>query len=196
MEAWRDQFGFVGSKIDEEIWVSTWGSIVSEQIDSWERQKGETDKQWLAFRTYRDLGLAERTLGAAYRQTYDKPSNKEAPPWFRAWAKEFAWRDRVEAWDRHLDDLERLATEKERLDWRKHRRQVLRGFMGIIVEAIKHFDPTKANVGQITRAVDVLTQQMRAEMDDLPTEKKKVGGSYTLRIVREGPEGLRQSSED
>lgn len=52
----------------------------------WERQPTETDAAWAAFVAYRDAAPADRRIGDASR-----------------WASQFAWRERVEAWDIHAD---------------------------------------------------------------------------------------------
>jgi len=143
----------------------------------WERQPDETDRAWAAFRVYRDLPPAERSYGAAFRKTYQKPANYQAPQWYRQWANRHGWRDRVEAWDRHLDDVGRAVTERERVEWRGHRRKLLQGFLSNVATAMREFDPKNVSVGQLTQAVQMLVQEMRAEMDDLPTEKRQLTGA-------------------
>jgi len=159
----------------------------------WERQENETDRAWAAFQVYRDLLPGDRSYDAAYRKTYDKPTNIHAPKWYRDWAKEYDWIDRARAWDRHLDDIERAAAEEERREWRKKRRSMLMGFGSKLSDVLNVFDPqdVKPSLSQITQAVDMLIQQMRAEMDDLPTEKRDVttGGQpiaiTTVEVVKD-----------
>jgi len=147
----------------------------------WERQPSETDRAWAAFQTYRNLSPSERSYDAAYQQTYDKLPTRHAPKFFRDWANNhYDWKNRAEAWARHLDDIERAAVEQERVEWRQDRRKILRGFMAILAAAMSNFDPTDATMNQLTRATEMITQEMRAEMDDLPTEKHQVTGAVVM----------------
>lgn len=164
---------------------------LDENRKPWERQSKETDRAWAAFQVYRDLLPAERSYDAAYRKSYTKPPHRRAPKWYRMWAKQHDWKVRTETWDRHLDDIERAAIEQERMEWRDHRRKLLRGFLTNVATAMKKFDPTNVSIGQLTQAVQMVVQEMRAEMDDLPTERRDVtsGGEpitiTTIEVVKD-----------
>lgn len=144
---------------------------------SWERLPEETSKAWAAFLVYRDMLPGDRSLDAAYRKRYAKEPHIRATKTFRAWAKQHDWPGRVEAWDRHLDDIERAATERERVEWRENRRNLLKGFLFNVSQAMKKFDPTNVSIGQLTQAVQMIAQEMRAEMDDLPTKRQEITGA-------------------
>ena len=148
----------------------------------WERKSDETDRAWAAFQVYRNLPPRERSYDAAYRKSYAKPPHRRAPKWYRAWAKKHDWPKRTEAWDRHLDDIERAATEQQRVEWREDRRELLQGFLANVAAAMEKFDSTNVSVGQLTQAVQMVVQEMRAEMDDLPTEKRQLGGDLSIVI--------------
>jgi len=156
---------------------------MSDDRKPWERRQNETDRAWAAFQIYRDLPPSERSYGAAFRKTYRKPAHYQAPQWYRQWAKQHDWRGRVENWDRHLDDIERAATERQRVEWREDRRELLRGFLTNVDTAMKEFDSANVSVGQLTQAVQMVVQEMRAEMDDLPTEKRQLGGDLSIVIT-------------
>jgi len=151
--------------------------IMNDDRKPWERQPDETDRAWAAFQVYRDLPPAERSFDAAWRKRYAKPAHHRCPQWYRIWAKQYDWKDRAAAWDRHLDDVERAATEAERVEWREHRRKLLQGFLSNVATAMREFDPANVSIGQLTQAVQMVVQEMRAEMDDLPTEKKQITGA-------------------
>ncbi len=150
----------------------------------WERQPEETDRAWAAFQIYRNLPPSERSYGAAFRKTYHKPASYQAPQWYRAWAtNHHNWKGRAEAWDCHLDGIECAATEQERIEWRKNRRSLLKDFLSSVATAMKKFDPENVSTGQLTRAVEMIVQEMRAEMDDLPTEKHQISGGVILQYT-------------
>lgn len=79
----------------------------------WDRLPGETDKAWLAFGKYLDLG-PERTLSAlaGQRQSATKGRQKsqlraKASGTLHLWFKRHRWRERAHAWD------ERFAAQVE-----------------------------------------------------------------------------------
>jgi hypothetical protein len=88
-----------------------------------DRLSAETDKQYLGYTCYRDLGL-KRTLLAAQR-VYDKKSGngaegrrkKSATASYLSWAKTFNWEERARAWDLAEEDRRRetiSATDRDR----------------------------------------------------------------------------------
>ncbi len=146
----------------------------------WERQPNETDRAWAAFQVYYNMPPSERSHDAAYRERYKKGPNAHATKTFRTWSNHHDWKNRAGAWDRHLDDIERAVTEQERVEWRKDRRSLLRTFLTTVTQAIENFDPTDVRMNQLTSAVEMITQEMRAEMDDLPTEKHQISGGVAI----------------
>jgi hypothetical protein len=70
----------------------------------WDRQPGESDKQYGHFLAYRDLGPA-RTVGRAYRRATNQgeftrgQGAKRAPGFFRRLAQRWRWQERAGAWD-------------------------------------------------------------------------------------------------
>src|SRR5215831_10550216 len=93
----------------------------------WERQPGETSKQWLAFVTYRDLGPA-RTLAEVCRLLY--PGQRRTPrPVGRvvAWSSKNDWVERARAWDAEQDRINREAQTEARLEMTERHLQQLVG---------------------------------------------------------------------
>jgi len=74
----------------------------------WHRQPGETDKAFLAFVTYRDLG-PERTVQAAI-DTSNKTSSGLHRTW-TGWSARHHWVQRAAAYDAHLDEVRLNAIE-------------------------------------------------------------------------------------
>lgn len=62
----------------------------------WEREEGESDPAWQAFRIYRDLGLVRST--AKVRDEVKKNLRL-----IHRWSSAHHWRERVEAWDCEQD---------------------------------------------------------------------------------------------
>jgi membrane-bound lytic murein transglycosylase len=80
--------------------------------NSWERQLGESDKAYKAFILYRDAGL-DRTLKDVAAMLNKSVQN------ISRWSIRWEWRDRVEAWDSHVEEIEQRETFKERVEYRK-----------------------------------------------------------------------------
>lgn len=70
----------------------------------WDRRPDETDSQFLAFKCYRDLGLA-RTVRDAWDKYSDEKGLKSDKPTgaFEQWRKQNDWTERCRAFDRHVD---------------------------------------------------------------------------------------------
>ena len=93
------------------------------------------------------------------------------------------WKERAEAWDEAERERAEAEYEAERLEWREKRRKLLQGFFGRLVQALGDLDPTDATLGQLTQAVRMAIQELRAEFDDEPTARHdvKVGLSESTR---------------
>ena len=77
-----------------------------DEIKPWERQPGETEKAWQAFKLYRDLGEG-RTLQEVSRKLSKHQSNVSR------WSKKWRWQSRVMAWDMEVDRQARKARLKQ-----------------------------------------------------------------------------------
>lgn len=75
----------------------------------WDRRPKETDAAWQAFQTYRDLG-PDRSVASAVKAAGLKPATSRS--WERM-ASRHAWRERVVAWDTHMDSVVQARIEKE-----------------------------------------------------------------------------------
>jgi hypothetical protein len=73
----------------------------------WHRQPGETDKAYLAFTIYRDLG-PKRTLQTT-REKLGKNSGYNRV--LELWSSEHRWGERAAAYDAHLDEVRLNAIE-------------------------------------------------------------------------------------
>lgn len=96
--------------------------------EPWDRQQDENERAFAAFVAYRDLG-AERTVPDAYRQAKRKPDAKQADGTWNKWAKQYRWRERALAWDRHLSGKAAIGAarvaEAEGEKWAERRRVAL-----------------------------------------------------------------------
>jgi hypothetical protein len=78
----------------------------------WDRLENEPERAYRAFECFLSLPSGERTLLAAYRQHVGNPDAvKPSDTWSR-WSSQFAWRERVVAYDDHLASVRREAHEQ------------------------------------------------------------------------------------
>jgi hypothetical protein len=71
----------------------------------WKKQPGETTIAFASFRTFRDLEPGQRSVARVSRELAKNPTMLEDR------ALRWRWRERVAAWDEHLDEL---ALESQR----------------------------------------------------------------------------------
>jgi hypothetical protein len=81
----------------------------------YERQPSESDRAFAAFCCYRDLG-PKRSLDEVGKRLYGGQSGRKraATGRVQAWSSKWHWRERVAAWDAHLDRQTREAQEQAR----------------------------------------------------------------------------------
>lgn len=75
----------------------------------WLRQQTDTDASWRAFTEYRDMGVGRSLKAVAARLGYDSDAGT-----VRKWAAEQGWRYRVNAYERHVDQV-RVAARLEQV---------------------------------------------------------------------------------
>ena len=84
----------------------------------WERLEGETEKSWLSFEMFRQLG-PERTVDGAFHRYWMRPGNRrnnsgrakdKTPAYFSHWAVQYNWWRRAAAWD---EEVAALARDQE-----------------------------------------------------------------------------------
>lgn len=162
---------------------------MDEDRKPWERRADESDRAWAAFRVYRDMGPDARSYNRAYQARYGKDPGQPAPAFFRKWGGEHGWVERVAAWDKHLDLMNRRAQEEEARKWRERRRDLLAAYFAKLAQALdaaawvetvltaKNQDPNRPRLKEgihlrdITQAVNMIANQLRDEYDDLPTQR-------------------------
>lgn len=125
------------------------------------------------------MGPGRSLLGAVNlerEQRGAKKSNSVPEAWYRAF-KRWKWKKRAEAWDEAEVERRRIEGEQDRLEERERRRDLLKGYRGKIARAIGALNPEDARWGEVTKAVETLAQESRAEYDDEPTQRLEHTGA-------------------
>lgn len=138
--------------------------------EPWERQPGEGDQRWEAFVIYRDQptnGITRRSLEKV------AASCGKHHTLIERWSRQDGWRQRVHAWDAHVQSQKDLAFIRRREQIAdEHARQLGAVRMALV-------QPTLALLDRINRA----RQQGTDALDGIPTSellKAMVGASRAL----------------
>ncbi|MFC8885647.1 hypothetical protein ACFT54_10110 [Streptomyces cinereoruber] len=137
-------------------------------LDPWERQPGESPRKHGQFTTYRDLGRARTLTKAAETLTIAYGHVKNV-------ASEFRWRERAEAYDRHLDRLYEATWLEERRKAAETDAKILGAAIGKLAQRLSTLNPSDLSNGDAIRLMDVAMRHRRVLFGD-PTETIAVTG--------------------
>ena len=118
----------------------------NENLRPWERQDGETEKAFSAFKAYLEMEdrnicqLAKRL--AKSRQLVDK------------WKQKYNWQERCIAWDKSLQEIEYKTAVKERKKMAKRHIAIAMSMQAKAIEALQKIDVSKLNANEIIRLFD------------------------------------------
>jgi hypothetical protein len=157
--------------------------------DPWQREQGEPNKWFQRFRIYMDMGPNRSLLGAykhdkARNGATGKPTN--VPPVWRTMSDQWRWQDRAEAYDLQqlrqredeaaaIEDERRQADAQLRIEWRAKRQAMAQlAFNRVAASLNKLTDPEDLpNLNRAVQAVKVVLGELRAEFDELPTQRTR-----------------------
>lgn len=131
----------------------------------WEKLPDETDKQYRAFLTYRDLGRKRTLRDAAAdhygvdRKVFDPKGGKARV--FERWSAQNKWVARSEAWDTYLQELTDSETEADIIAMKKRHAQIATAAQSKVVEALNAIDVSKMNLLQIAQVFDIAVKNER-----------------------------------
>ncbi|MGA5497723.1 hypothetical protein ACPCSP_25500 [Streptomyces cinereoruber] len=132
---------------------------LSPTLDPWEPQDGESARRHGQFITYRDIGRT-RTLQKAAEALQIHPVN------VRKAAAQFRWRERAEAWDRHLDRLYEAAWVEERRKAAESDARILGAVVGKLAQRLGTLNAAEMTIGDFTRMLDVAMRHRRVLFGD------------------------------
>lgn len=150
-------------------------TLVSD-LDPWERQPNETPHKHGQFVTYRDIGRTRTLTEAAQRLTL-------AYGHVRNLAAQYRWRERVEAYDRHLDRQYEAMWLEERRKAAETDAKILGAAIGKLAQRLGSLRADELSAGDFIRLMDVAMRHRRVLFGD-PTE--------TIAVTGEGSNALAQ----
>ena len=146
-------------------------STEEEFPDLWERQPGETSKQYDQFCVYRDLGRS-RTMAKVAEML------AKAPGWIRTVAARLDWVRRAHAWDREQDRMFSMSLIDRRRDMSERHARLATAFQNKIVQRLQTLDVAKMSAADLARWLEVATKLERQAL-----------GAPTEHVQHTGPDG-------
>ena len=159
-------------------------------VKPWERQEGETNKQFEAFAIYRDMGQ-ERSLRKVAERL------KKSETLMGRWSGSNKWVDRAGAWDTEQDRLNRIEQQKEIAKMRKRHAKIAVAMLEKSLLAMKTLEAEDMNASDIARFVSEaskLERISRGDVGDVVEEREGVAAADPVQIYI--PDNKRSTREN
>jgi hypothetical protein len=136
----------------------------------WERQKGESVKQYEAFCSYRDLPKP-RSRDRAYRKyaQLEEGSTRNATGKFCEYMRENLWVYRTDEYDLHLERIKRHALEHKRAQSHAQRVNAYNGALALVFKKLKVLAESEGDIdmslAEMTRLLKVAAEGLRHEYE-------------------------------
>ena len=109
--------------------------------EPWDRQNGESNRQYSRFIAFRDLGRM-RTLKQAVEMLHGVGDTSVAYRTLMQYAYEYRWTERAESWDFAQDRLEAARLLQMRREMHSRHRRLASGLMAKAVQALTALQPS------------------------------------------------------
>ncbi|MFV5998958.1 hypothetical protein ACNPQM_43330 [Streptomyces sp. NPDC056231] len=146
-------------------------------LDPWERQPNETPHKHGQLTIYRDIGRTRTLTEAAQRLTL-------AYGHVRNLAAQYRWRERVEAYDRHLDRQYEAMWLEERRKAAETDAKILGAAIGKLAQRLTSLNAAELSAGDFIRLMDVAMRHRRVLFGD-PTETIAVTGEGSNPLAKQ-----------
>lgn len=161
----------------------------------YERQPRETDKSWAAFKAYRNMDASERSLRRLVVEHYGKErGTKEFRYRLRAvgnLSSRWRWRERVEAWDAYLDEVDRRERERAIREMNERHVRMARALIRAAADGLRELDPSKLSPTEIRQYFNDGARLERLAMGE-PEAVTREDGIQTVEVVW----GIRRSEDE
>lgn len=120
--------------------------------EPWDRQAGESNRQYSRFRVFMELGRT-RTLKQAVEMLHGVGDNGVSYRTLMQYAYEYRWTERAEAHDRAQDQLEAQRLLQLRTEMYSRHRRLASGLLGKAVTALQSLQPADLTPLDIVRFI-------------------------------------------
>lgn len=151
----------------------------------WDRRSDEPALWFERFERFLWLG-AGRTIEEAWRQTAKNRGGKRpSKAWYQR-SQQYEWWARAAAWDIEQQEQRRRAFEEAAREDKLERIRLLREYRNKLERALRALMPETAEWKDVTAGLKMVTDELRNEYDDLPTQPIELSGaSLDAAIARE-----------
>jgi hypothetical protein len=134
----------------------------------WDRQPKEGDKAWRCFVMYRDAlqegGIGTRSQRAVSAAMYPhRDPTKARVKEIAYWSTQWRWVERVEAYERHLDQERLRLYEAEARRDAVQALRLLRGMRAKAAQGLVQLNPEAMTPSEVTRMADTAITAIRRE---------------------------------
>lgn len=131
-----------------------------EDKQPWERQEGETVKQFVAFCVYRDMGKARSLQKVAAELAKSETLIKR-------WSANNSWIDRVALWEDEQDRLTRIELARDIGAMRRRHADMAVAMLMKAAKALQKIPVEEVKASDISRMVDVASKLERISRGDV-----------------------------
>lgn len=144
----------------------------------WERQPGESETAYAAFRRYRDMPVGERSI----QRSVGEDASTQKVRRHKAWSAEFSWVERAAAYTDHLDRIARQERERAIRDMERrhaHSAQAIHAVVNAKLAAWNRTPEAREAAAealtpyQLARLLDTATRVERAALGHVPDPPPK-----------------------
>jgi len=144
----------------------------------WDRQPDESLTRHAQFCVYRDMGRSRSLRKVAENLTKNER-------YVRDIAAAYRWRERVEAYDRHLDQLYEATWVEERRKAAEADARILGAGIGKLAQRLPSMNPAELSPGDMIRLMDVTIRHRRALFGDPASTVDPEAAAQQARITEE-----------
>jgi hypothetical protein len=129
--------------------------------ESWVQLTGETSRVFAAFCAFRDCGV-DRTIHKAV-EAFEKDKalwNSKYNVW-RNYSTKYRWRERVAAYDRHIEKLKQTELRKTIEEQGKKHREATGLMLDVVIKKLNTMNPEELTQGNVSEWVDTAIKAER-----------------------------------
>lgn len=166
----------------------------------WERQPGETPKQYEAFCVYRDLKTISDPQSRRSLELAGQAMGKSKAA-LEPWSSKNKWVDRVAAWDEEQERIAREQAQKDQLkaisEMRTRHADLGKAMIMKAARALARIPEDEIRAGDISRMVDVAAKLERISRGDVgEVIEERPGEAVISPVTFYMPDNHRQEDDD
>jgi hypothetical protein len=132
----------------------------------WDKQPGETNRQYMGFLTYRNLGM-RRSIRRLREEFYSRSHSSHST--LAEWSATHRWQERCAAWDRHEADRVADETRQAIVDMNKRHAAIANAALNKAVENLTALDASTLTPRDLVAMIDLAVKVERLARGEAST---------------------------